>query len=342
MSVTFPFPDAPPPGEAACVAPGVHWIRMPLPISLDHINLWLIEDGDGWTVVDTGLGRDQIRQYWESIFAGTMKGRPVKRIIVTHMHPDHSGQAGWMSRHWNASLWMTREEYLLMRVMASDSFGMLHDAMRQFMQSCGISSQQLEETDTIIAGRFGQSVDHSPSTYRRIRDGETFSIGGRAWQVVVGRGHSPEHACLLCPELQVLISGDQVLPRITSNVSVHPLEPEGNPMREWLESIDRMSALPAELLVLPAHNLPFYGIRPRLDFLRKHHEERLEAVLGAATRPLATVDFLSVLFQRDFNGPQFILALGEARAHLHLLVWRGLMRCEVDPNGVHFFQRLVA
>ena len=333
--LTYPLESKPDPGSTLEVAPGVHWVRMPLPFALNHINLWALADGDAWTLVDTGLNKQDTCDLWEKAFAGMMQGRPVSRVICTHMHPDHVGTAGWLSRRFDCPLWMTRLEYVTCRMLVADTGREApQDAMR-FYRASGWGEEALEHYRTRFGG-FGKMVYELPDSYRRVRDGEELRIGGRIWHAVVGHGHSPEHLCLHCPELQLLISGDQVLPRITSNVSVFPTEPGADPLKDWLESLAAIKLrVPDDVLVLPSHGEPFRGLHFRLDQLIRGHERSLERLQRELTAgPLRSIDIFPLLFGRQISGDLLSMATGESIAHLNCLIGRGLARRELGADGV--------
>jgi glyoxylase-like metal-dependent hydrolase (beta-lactamase superfamily II) len=313
----------------------VYWARFPMPFSLDHINLWLLEDGDGWTVVDTCLATDDARALWETLFAGFMGGRPVTRVICTHMHPDHVGLAGWLCERFDCALWMTRAEYLTCRTLVADTGREAPRAALDFYRRVGYSQEQLDRYAERF-GFFGMAVSTLPESYRRLQDLETLTIGGRYWQVMVGSGHSPEHACLYCPSLKLLIAGDQVLPRITPNVSVFPTEPEGDPLKSWLLSSARLrERLPEDLLVLPAHEAPFLGLHVRLSQLIDGHERDLGRLFDHLDTPRRAVDCFSPLFSREIGAGDFGLATGETLAHLNCLLGRRRVRRITDDEGVY-------
>ncbi|MBA6413456.1 MBL fold metallo-hydrolase [Parahaliea sp. F7430] len=340
--LTYPWTRSvdPKPGQPEEVAPGVYWARFPMPMSLDHINIWLLEDGDGWTVVDTCLAMDDSRRIWEQLFSGFMQGKPITRVICTHMHPDHVGLAGWLVERFGCELWMTREEFLMCRAMVSDTGQDVPEVAINFYHAAGYTEEQLQNYREKF-GSFGKAISPLPSSFRRIVDRETLTIGNRYWQVIVGSGHSPEHACLYCPALKILISGDQVLPKITPNVSVFPTEPHGDPLSEWLSSCTRIRAiLPDDLLVLPAHEAPFYGLHTRLTQIIESHQHDLAALYKFLDQPRRAVDCFPALFTRKLEGHNLGLATGETLAHLNCLKGRRQVTSSQDEQGVNWYLRL--
>ena len=342
----YPCGDPPPPGGAREILPGLVWLRMPLPFSLNHINLWAIDDGEGWAIVDTGTQTPEVLAAWRALLAadGALAGRPVTRVIATHMHPDHMGMAGWLTRKFQARLWMTREEYLLCRVLAADTGREAPEDAIRFYRGCGWPDEAIE-TYRARFGGFGKFIHALPDSLRRIVDGERFAIGAHEWRVLVGRGHSPEHACLVCDALGVMISGDQVLPRISSNVSVHPTEPDADPLGEWLASLERLRAtLPDSLLVLPAHGEPFRGLHARLDRLSSGHAKGLARLRERLDEPRRVVDCFGALFARavDTRSELLGLATGETQAHLNHLRGRGEITREAGADGAWWYRRQAA
>jgi glyoxylase-like metal-dependent hydrolase (beta-lactamase superfamily II) len=317
------------------------WLRMPLPFAgLNHINVWALEDDAGWTLADTGMQTADTASYWQQAFAGALARRPVRRVICTHMHPDHIGMAGWLTRQFDCRLWTTRLEYLTCRVLVADTGREAPPDGLRFYHAAGWDEEALAAYKARFGG-FGKAVYTLPDSYRRIVDGEELNIGGRVWRAVIGRGHSPEHLCLHCPTLRVLISGDQVLPRITSNVSVFPTEPEANPLEEWLESLAAIRGrVPDEVLVLPSHNEPFRGLHARLAALIDGHEQRLARMHEELTQPKRAVDVFGVLFRRRVGADMLIMATGESVAHLNCLVARHQAVREIDPSGVAWYRRV--
>lgn len=322
-------------GKLHPVADGVFWLRMPLPFSLNHINLWVLDDGDGWAIVDTGLNAPNCKDIWRGLFAGAMAGRPVTRVIVTHYHPDHLGLAGWLTHKWNVPLEIARAEFLLARTLTLDVAEAPPQAAIDFYARSGWPDEAVARLKEQSWGRFGRALSRLPLGYQRIADGDVLTIGGRAWRVVTGSGHSPEHSCLVCDEAGLMISGDQVLPRITSNVSVYPTEPRGNPLAEWLASLDKLETLDAGLRVLPAHNEPFERLHVRTEQLRADHMKKLDALdTLLADGPRTAFECFGTLFGRPIKPDEIMMATGEALAHLHWLEREGraqrLADAEVD------------
>jgi glyoxylase-like metal-dependent hydrolase (beta-lactamase superfamily II) len=320
------------------IAPGIWWLRMPLPFALDHINLWLLEDGAGWTIVDTGYATVETKELWERIFAERLGGLSVTRIIVTHYHPDHIGLADWLAERWRAPLWVTEKEWLFARLASRDG-GDLATARRDFARHAGLDST----TSEIFAQRetsYRRGVPSVPASFHRMVDGMAIEIGGRKWRVIVGEGHAPELACLYCAEIEVLIAGDQVLPRISPNISVQAHEPDGNPLALYLRSLAKLrEAVPAETLVLPSHNLPFFGLHMRLEELAAHHDARCAQIAAACTRPQSASQLVPLLFRRPLDQHQMGFALGEAIAHLNYLMHRGDLERSLREDGVCRYTR---
>ncbi|RLA49568.1 MAG: MBL fold metallo-hydrolase [Gammaproteobacteria bacterium] len=335
----YPFDSVPEPGQVQEIVPGVLWLRMPLPLGLDHINLYLLEDHDGWWIIDTGIAIGPTHKLWEQIFDRHLGGKPVKAVVATHFHPDHTGMAGWLCEKWRVPFYMTRLEYL-----SGLSFSRMQRehyswTSEQFLRRSGYSPQQLDTTRERFGG-FGPYIEPMPMAYRRLVDGDALTINGNRWRVVVGGGHSPEHACLYCGALNILISGDQVIPKITPNVSVNGGEPEANPLKAWFNSHEHfLEALPADALVLPAHNAPFYGLHERLRFLIEHHEDHLLALEEACvTGSHTAMELLPVLFKRELDESQIELATGECISHLNYLHQRGQLERIVDEQGRYRYQ----
>jgi glyoxylase-like metal-dependent hydrolase (beta-lactamase superfamily II) len=337
MTLEHPWTRPPSPGSVVPVAPGIAWLRMPLPFQLNHINLWLLEDDAGWTVVDTGVGLDDTRALWERV-AAYLGGRPITRVVVTHFHPDHMGNAAWLTERWPADLWCTQAEWLAAQYAWRAREPRDLERRLEHYRRHGCGGEALE--------RLRRRGNHYPGlvpsltpSFRAIADGEELAIGGRRWRVLAVHGHAPEHACLYGPEAGVLISGDQVLPKITTNVSVWPEQPRANPLRLYLDSLARFDPLPEATLVLPSHGLPFRGLHARLARLREHHAERLAETLDALVEPRTAAEVVPVLFRRELDTHQLAFAVGETLAHLAYLEAESRAVRMVGEDGVHRFRK---
>ncbi|MGE0829060.1 MAG: MBL fold metallo-hydrolase [Hyphomonadaceae bacterium] len=335
----YPCGEPPLASETKEIAPGVLWVRMPLPFALNWINLWLIEDGAGWTLVDTGIADEISRGHWRKIFSSpALKGKPITRVIITHMHPDHIGLAGWITRKFDCRLWISRLEYVSCRMLVADTGREAPEEGVRFFRAAGWDEDMLDSYRVRFGG-FGKAVSALPDAYRRLADGDEIEIGGRTWRIITGNGHSPEHVCLLCDELGVFISGDQLLPRISSNVSVFPTEPDADPLADWLNSCAKLKgAIPADVLVLPAHNEPFKGAHGRLQDLLDGHERALARLLTRLKEPKRALELFPAIFGRKIEEDLVGMATGETLAHLNLLISRGLAKRTYDAQGVAYYE----
>ena len=335
--LTYPFGAPPGPGEAVMVAPGVRWMRLAMPIALNHINVYAVEDGEGWTLVDTGLDLTGTREEWNRLLAGPLDGRPVNRVICTHMHPDHIGLAGWLCERFAAPLVMTRLEYVTARMLLADTGRTAPEEGAVFYRAAGWDEVQVEGYRSGY-GQFGKVVSAMPAGFVRMREGDRLSIGGHDWRVVVGEGHSPEHACLWREADGVVLGGDQILPKISSNVSVWPTEPDADPLGDWLASLERMKTVfPDEVLILPSHGEPFRGVQARLDGLIRGHGAALKRLERSLRTPARAVDVFSALFARPVGDGVRGMATGESLAHLNYLLHRGRVARRCDADGVDWW-----
>jgi glyoxylase-like metal-dependent hydrolase (beta-lactamase superfamily II) len=338
FSLQFPIEHPPLAGQTTAVAPGVLWLRMPLPFALNHINLWLISDGATWSLVDTGIPDQATRTLWEAVLAGPLEGRPLGRLLVTHFHPDHMGLAHWLEDRFGLTVETTMAEWLFGRMLSLDSSEAFTAASRQFYQGAGFGPDLLALV-TERGNAYGSRIRQIPTRFKRLRDGDRVTIGGHPWTVVVGEGHSAEMACFWCPDRNLLISGDQILPSISPNVSVWPSEPDADPLRLFLSSLERFRTLPEDTLVLPSHGRPFIGLHDRIDALAAHHRDRLDETLAACGGSITAFDLQAVMFRRKLDNHQLFFAIGESLAHLHYLVGQGLIARETGADGVHRFRR---
>ena len=347
--IIYPHEVPPAPGESILVAPGIYWIRMPLPFKLDHINLWLLEDndenGDGWTIVDTGYGVTDTHELWARHLAGVMRGLPIKRIIVTHYHPDHVGCAAWLHERTGAPVWMTAAEFLSAHAAVNDTSGFDRANTAALFLAHGLAKirPDFATAQNERSGAYKRGVPTVPRQYHRLMDGDTFRIGQRQWSAMTVFGHAPEHAVLFSTDFSngdptpILISGDQVLPRITTNVGVWGNQPEANPLKQFLDSMLKFLPLPSSTLVLPSHDRVFTGLHERISELELHHEKRLAELIEAIHEPKSAAEILPVLFKRELDSHQLVFAIGEAIAHLHYLWHAGRARRNRDTSGVYTF-----
>ena len=344
----YPLGDAlPAPGRSLEVAPGVRWVRMALPFALDHINLWLLRDRidgiEGWTVVDCCIDKPESRAQWTEVFEHELQGLPVLRVVVTHMHPDHIGLAHWLCERWTTPqhecrLWISATDHAVARIGSGGIGGFGAEAAAVFFGSHGLTDPEAQAKIRQRSSYFPGLVPAVPARFARLMDGLDVAIGGHSWRCISGHGHAPEHMALWCEALGVLISGDMVLPRISTNVSVYDQEPEADALKLFLQSIDKFRALPADALVLPSHGRPFTGLHERIAQLHDHHRDRLQEVLDACrTRPHSAADILPVLFPRTLDLHQTTFAMGEAVAHLNRLWHGGQLRRQRDDDGVWRF-----
>lgn len=348
LQLDYPFGETlPATGSVLDVAPGVRWLRMGLPFALNHVNLWLLEDCvatdagavHGWTVIDCGIANDATRAAWEQVFANALRGLPVLRVIATHCHPDHVGLADWLCRRWQAPLSMTAGEYAFARMMSAALPGVDGTAMVPHFARHGLRDAALEARLEERKAYYPTLVPGVPEAYTRLHDGRTIRIGEHDWRIITGFGHSPEHASLFCERLGLLVSGDMLLPRISTNVSVFAVEPEANPVQLFLDSLEKFRGLPAGTLVLPSHGRPFRGLHTRLAQLGDHHAARLAEVHAACGTPQSAVDIVPIMFARALDAHQLTFAIGEALAHLHQLWFAGRLRRTLDADGVYRFRQ---
>ncbi len=305
---------------------------------LGHINVWLLQDGDGWAIVDTGIHSSVTRKTWENVFSMQLKNAPLTRVLVTHLHPDHAGCAGWLCELFDVELYMTRDEYLLCRILVSDTGLPAPKEGRRFYQAAGFREENMTRYIEMF-GSFGKVVAQLPQAYHRLHEDRPVQIGQHEWHVITGHGHSPEHACLYNPALNALISGDQVLPTISPNVSVYPTEPTANPLEGWFDSLHRMKTLlPDDVLVLPSHGKPFRGIKGRLDALIEEHEVGLQNLRQLCRTPQRAVDVFPALFKSEITDSNLMMATGEAIAHLNYLLYEGEVGFNTDETGVRWYQ----
>jgi len=337
--LAYPFGDTIPPlGTVHDIAPGLRWLRMPLPFALDHINLWLLDDRvegrDGLALVDCGASTEATRAAWEQLFDGAMAGQPLLRVFATHCHPDHVGLSGWLCDRFRVPFWTSAAEFGFARMMAAALPGVDGPSAIPHFRKHGLVDPDMLEQMQSRRNYYPSLVPAVPPAYTRLQDGQRVRIGGREWRVITGFGHSPEHVSLYAEEGKILISGDMVLPRISTNVSVFAVEPEGDPLAQYLSSLDKFADLPDDTLVLPSHGKPFRGLHVRIQQLRAHHAARLEEVRAACVEPRSAVDIVPLMFRRQLDAHQLSFAVGEALAHLHTLWYAGILDRVTSDDGV--------
>ncbi|MEJ5895805.1 MBL fold metallo-hydrolase [Aquabacterium sp. G14] len=347
-TLNYPWGDTlPHPGHTLTLRPGVHWVRMPLPFALNHINLWALDDVlDGcpkWTVIDAGVATEAIRTLWHTLWTGELAGKPLGRMLVTHMHPDHVGNAQWLIEHFSgkepARLWMSAADHLAATLASRETSGYGGDRAADYFQSHGLHHPEGMAKIRERGGYYASMVPDVPYAYRRLMDGMHVQIGERNWTCLAGYGHAPEHMSLYNERDGILISGDMLLPRISTNVSVTDMEPEADALGLFLSSLERMKALPTDTLALPSHGLPFTGIHTRIRQLEDHHRDRLHDVMTACRKaPCTAADMLPILFQRSLDLHQTTFAMGEAVAHLNHLWHLGQVRRWQDSEGIWRFE----
>ncbi len=324
-----PFPLPPDEGEAVRLAEGVLWLRLPLPMALDHVNIFALEDGDGWTIVDTGLDSRRTRVLWENLIAGPLAGRPIRRVVVTHHHPDHIGLAGWFQAK-GAELLIPRAAWLLARMLVLDVQPSPVAEQLAFWQAAGMPADMLAARAIERPFNFADCVAPLPLGYTRMSDGDSLTLGGRRWKVRLGQGHAPDHATLWSLEDDLVLGGDQLLPSISPNIGVYATEPDADPLREWIASCHRFVPLAQQNhLVLPGHKLPFTGLPLRLSQLIENHQSALARLLDHLSEPRRATDCFPVLFKRQIGAPEYGLALVEAVAHLNFLLHEGRVTREM-------------
>ena len=338
MSLGFPFDTPPEPGAAVEVAEGILWLRLPLPMALDHVNVYALADADGWTLIDTGMNSRKTRDIWETALAGPLAGKTVARVLLTHHHPDHVGLVGWFQDR-GAELLTTRTAWLYARMLTMDVQDRPSAESLQFYQRAGTSPEMLAKRANERPFNFADMVAPMPLGFTRVEEGETLTLGGRRWRVRLGQGHAPDHITLWSEVDELVIGGDQLLPGISPNIGVYPTEPEADPLTEWLEATARFVPHAREdQLVLPGHKLPFTGLPFRLQQMAENHHQALERLLGHLHEPQTAAGCFPALYKRPIGEGEYGLALVEAVAHLNCLLRRGQVCRSLRADGAWLWQ----
>tara|TARA_B100000029_G_scaffold515716_1_gene624160 strand:- start:6727 stop:7752 length:1026 start_codon:yes stop_codon:yes gene_type:complete len=333
----FPIDEVPKNGTLFSIQKDIHWVRMPLPMDLNHINLWIIGSKEECTLVDSGMFLEDVKNAWSDLI--DKEKLSFKRVIVTHMHPDHIGLAGWFTSNFNIPLYMSRTDYLQCRVLAADTGDNVPHEAIDFYTQAGLSESQIKAYVERF-GFFGSMIHRLPNSFNRLKDGDRIILNNESWEIIDGKGHTMEHLCLLSKDKNIFIAGDQLLPKITSHVGVFPTEPEANPLEDWLNSCKKLlDKLPEDVLVLPAHGRPFVGAHKRLNTIINHHETSLDKLLDFLSEPKRSVDVFSVLFKRKIDDGNFLMATGESIAHLNCLFNRGLIDKRLKNKEIFYEQK---
>ena len=322
--ICYPFEVPPNEGEAIQVADGVLWMRLPLPMTLDHVNTYALDDGDGWSIVDTGFASRRSKAIWQKLLNGPLAAKPVKRVIATHHHPDHIGLAGWFQTQQGAELWTTRTAWLFARMLMLDEQDTPPKETLEFWKSCGMDAEIYDKRASERPFNFTDVVAPMPLGFVRIKQGDVIRIGGRDWDVHMGNGHAPEHATFWSRDDNLVLGGDQLLPSISPNIGVYATEPEADPLAEWLQSCEQLAPLARhEQLVLPGHKLPFTGLPKRMCQLADNHHGALVRLMKHLSEPRTAAECFPPLFKRKIGEDVYGLALVEALAHLNHLFYAG-------------------
>ena len=333
----FPIDEVPKYGVLHQINEQIHWIRMPLPMSLNHVNLWTVGDKDRLTLIDTGMNLKDTKNLWKNLIK--KEDLFFKHIIATHMHPDHVGLAGWFVKKYGSNFSMSRTDYLQCRMLSADTGDDVPNDAINFYTQAGMTKDQIHSF-TKRFGFFGSIVHPLPRSYNRLKDGDCIEINGKNWLVIDGQGHTMEHLAFFSEELNVFISGDQLLPTISSHVGIFPTEPEANPVEDWIESCNKLlKILPKNVLVLPGHGRPFIGADKRLKALIEHHETSLDKLHDILKTPKRAVDVFDVLFNREIDDSNLIMATGESLAHLNCLYYRGMIKKSLDQNNQCWYEQ---
>ncbi len=335
FSIQYPLNNQPGPGAYLEVIPGIIWLRMPLPLALDHINLWLIDEGESWALVDTGFNAAVCRGVWDSLSMTLLKGKPIGRIIVTHYHPDHIGLAGYLYHRYETDLSMTQITAERARFLFSGRVDDCRDAVAAFCRLNGVEAIDLY-VNFVTGQNYRQIISALPEQVGFVHHERPINLAGSEWRPIVARGHAEDHLSLYNPQLNILISGDQVLPAITTNVGIHFNNADEDALAQYLASMDRFSALPEDALVLPSHGKVFKGLHNRIAFIHENHQRQLDKTLALCTVPMTAWDMTHKLFTREMDELNTLLAFGESLAHLTYLANRGRLQQQL-VNGVCYY-----
>ncbi|WP_050604016.1 MBL fold metallo-hydrolase [Ruegeria sp. 6PALISEP08] len=340
LGIRYPWAEPPATGEAIQVAEGVLWMRLPLPMALDHVNIYALDDGDGWTVIDTGLSSNKTRRIWQTLMDGPLAGKPIKRVVVTHHHPDHVGNAGWFQSDHGAELVTSRISWLFARMLTLDVQETWPQETLDFYRSTGMAPEVLNARMKDRPFNFADTVYPMPLGFTRIQQDDVIRMGGRDWDVHMGNGHAPEHATFWSRDDNLVLSGDQILSSISPNLGVYATEPMADPVSAWMEACERLQTLARpDHLVLGGHKLPFTGLPLRMRQLIENHHSALERLLDHLVEPKAAADCFLPLFKRTIREGEYGLALVEAVAHMNHLYHIDAVTRTQRADGAWLYQR---
>lgn len=333
-AIRYPFDEPPPFGELIEVATDIFWTRLPLPMALDHVNVYILNDGESWTIVDTGFDTKRTRSIWRKLLDGPLSAKPVARVLVTHHHPDHVGLAGWFQSEFGAELIITQIAWLSSRMLTLDEQTRPTDEALEFWRQGGMDAKVYAKRAVERPFNFADVVAPLPLGFTRMKQGDVLQIGGRSWDVHVGNGHAPEHAVLFSRDDNLVLCGDQLLPSISPNIGVYATEPMADPLSQWLESCAHFKTIACEdHFVLGGHKLPYIGLPMRLRQLIQNHHGGLERLLEFLDTPKAAGDCFPTLFKRKIGEGEYGLALVESIAHVNHLYLAGKVTRELRADG---------
>tara|TARA_B110000438_G_scaffold300088_1_gene351675 strand:- start:13939 stop:14985 length:1047 start_codon:yes stop_codon:yes gene_type:complete len=339
-TLEYPFSKRPPNGDVLEVSPNLYWLRMPLPIALNHINLWLLEGKNGWTIIDSGMANDESKEVWINLFETLFKGKSLEKLLITHMHLDHSGLAGWLSDHWNLDPYFTEKEYQETQILSEGIEKSQEFIALDFYKSCGYDDASIKRYLERVSYR-KTLVTPLNRGYNRIRDKEIITLGDHEWEIMIATGHSPEHACLYSKENNIFVCGDVLLPRITPNISVRPFHAESNPLNDWINSLKEIKErVPDDALILPSHGYPYYGAHKRIDSIVEDHMDKLKSLHKFCKHSKNVIEVFPALFANEINENALILAVGESLAHLNYLIGEGKMEMKKNSDGVNCYKSI--
>lgn len=337
--IKYPWENPPDFGDMLEIASGVHWLRLPLPMKLDHVNIYVLDDGDGWTLVDTGMKTRKVEAMWDALLMGPLKGKPVKRVVATHHHPDHIGFHGWFFDKYGSEYVSSGVAYYMGRMLTLDVQEGYTDGQIEFYRRAGMHAELLETRKSERPFNFADIVHPVPIGFSRISEGDTIEMGGRTWDIRIDNGHAPHHATFWSRDDNLVLTGDQIIPSISSNIGVYPTEPDANPLGEWMYSCSRLQEFATDdLLALPGHKLPFTGIPLRLKQLIDNHSGALERLRQALKTPKTAGEVMFAIFKRDIGDGEYGLGLVEALAHCNYLWHEGEASRVLDGDGVYRFE----